>query len=158
MARVRKPSEPCRGSLCLEQRWSHDYVGQSLSASPTPIVPVVFVLLSLNGAPAAANSLSSRYRKVAMEPDEVIVAVFLPNATRRSSGISSASPPPAATAVGDSGGDVESFSPSFEFVRPFKQVIWEGGRGVKLVPPYGIAHLRATMLSETRRLYSGELT
>eukprot|EP00903_Cladosiphon_okamuranus_P009641 g9174.t1 len=43
------------------------------------------------------------YRKVAMEADEVIVAVFLPNAT------------------GGQGVDVDSSPKLFEFVRPFKQ-------------------------------------
>eukprot|EP00752_Nemacystus_decipiens_P001718 g1661.t2 len=50
------------------------------------------------------------YRKVAMEADEVIVAVFLPNPTGRSG-----------PAAGGQGGVDESSPPSFEFVRPFKQ-------------------------------------
>lgn len=60
-------------------------------------------LVSTPSAHVVVPGPCRRYRKVAMEPDEVIVAVFLPNAT--------------STSVGGEGDGA-----SFEFVRPFKQV------------------------------------
>eukprot|EP00752_Nemacystus_decipiens_P001721 g1664.t1 len=57
------------------------------------------------------------HRKVAMEADEVIVAIFLPTPVGRSS----VSPLSTAAAVGGQGDGVESVPKSFEFVQPFKQ-------------------------------------
>ena len=55
-----------------------------------------------------------------MEPDELIVAVFLPTpAGRTGAGPASTA---AASAVGGKGDDAGSSPRPFEFVRPFKQV------------------------------------